>query len=188
MHLALRPLALALSVLTLAAHAPVPAPSPAPEPPLPVPLPPCAAAVRSALDFWSGEWTVADAASRKRAGLDRVERVDGGVAMIEHWNGVEGDEGVSLFYFDPAACTWRQVWITERPDLPGGLKHKELVAVLPAGGVRFQGVYPGRRVPAIMDRTTLLPQRDGTVRQRIEISLDGGDTWQASFEAIYTRR
>lgn len=36
-----------------------------------------------------------------------------------------------------------------------------------------------------MDGTTLSPLAGGEVRQLIEISLDGGTTWQAGFDARY---
>ena len=157
--------------------------------------PPCSAAVRTALDFWVGDWTVAlNTPQHERAGDDRVERASSdkltmtSAAVIERWTDADGSEGTSLFSFDPFACTWHQLWITSDPAQPGGLKHKDLVALLPGGGVRFQGAYPGRRVMTVLDRTTLTPRPDGTVRQVIEVSGDGGATWNASFDAIYTRR
>ena len=150
--------------------------------------PPCPAAVRTALDFWVGDWTVRlNTAQREAAGTDRVERVSKGAAAIERWTDTGGGEGTSLFSFDPYACTWHQLWITDDPTQVGGLKHKDLVALMPGGGVRFQGAYPGRRVVTVLDRTTLTPRPDGTVRQVIEVSRDGGATWEATFDAIYTR-
>lgn len=148
--------------------------------------PPCSAAVRGALDFWVGDWVVT--VQGQRAGTDRVERVSKGAAIIERWNGAEGDEGTSLFSFDPYVCTWHQLWITDAPDRVGGLKHKDLVVLMPGGGVRFQGAYPGRRAVTVLDRTTLTPLADGTVRQVIETSTDGGTTWGNPFDAIYARR
>lgn len=149
---------------------------------------PCSAAVRGALDFWVGDWNVAlNTAQHERAGSDRVERASKGAAVIERWRDADGSEGTSLFSFDPFACTWQQLWITDDPARVGGLKHKVLVALLPGGGVRFQGAYPGRRAVTVLDRTTLTPRPDGTVRQVIEVSADGGSTWTAGFDAIYTR-
>jgi hypothetical protein len=156
---------------------------------------PCSTSVRTALDFWVGDWTVAlNTPQHERAGDDRVERASfdkltmTSAAVIERWTDADGSEGTSLFSFDPFACTWHQLWITSDPAQPGGLKHKDLVALLPGGGVRFQGAYPGRRVMTVLDRTTLTPRPDGTVRQVIEVSGDGGATWNAGFDAIYTRR
>jgi hypothetical protein len=150
--------------------------------------PPCSAAVRAALDFWVGDWNVAlNTAQHQRAGTDRVERASKGTAVIERWNDADGSEGTSLFSFDPYACTWHQLWITDDPAQVGGLKHKDLVALLPDGAVRFQGAYPGRRAVTVLDRTTLTPRADGTVRQVIEVSVDGGTTWAVNFDAVYTR-
>ncbi len=150
---------------------------------------PCSAALRSALDFWAGDWVVTNATTRAPIGTNRIERVSGGYAFVERWDGSSpGDEGTSLFYLDPRACTWRQTWVDAQPDVPGGLKHKELVAMLPGGGLRFQGVYPGRRFPFVLDRTTLTPEANGTLRQVIELSGNGGQTWAVGFDAIYARR
>ncbi len=149
--------------------------------------PACSAAARGALDFWLGDWIVTDSQTRQRAGTDRVERVSKGAAVIERWTDADGSEGTSLFSFDPYACTWHQLWITDAPERVGGLKHKDLVALLPGGGVRFQGAYPGRVAVTVLDRTTLTPQPDG-VRQVIETSIDGGATWRVGFDALYTRR
>ncbi|MDB5071454.1 MAG: hypothetical protein JWM87_2565 [Candidatus Eremiobacteraeota bacterium] len=146
----------------------------------------CSAAVRGALDFWVGDWIVT--AGRERAGTDRVERVSKGAGVIERWTDADGGEGTSLFSFDPYACTWHQLWITDMPERVGGLKHKDLVAVAPGGGVRFQGAYAGRKAITVLDRTTLTPLPNGTVHQVIETSTDGGATWQNGFDAIYTRR
>jgi hypothetical protein len=148
--------------------------------------PPCSAAVRGALDFWLGDWVVT--VQGQRAGTDRVERVSKGAAVIERWTDADGSEGTSLFSFDPYACTWHQLWITDAPQMLGGLKHKDLVALTPGGGVRFQGGYPGRIAVTVLDRTTLTPQPGGTVRQTIEVSADGGVTWRTGFDAIYARR
>lgn len=147
---------------------------------------PCPAAVRAALDFWVGDWVVTVQA--QRAGTDTVERVSNGAAVIERWTGSGGDVGTSLFSFDPYACTWHQLWITGTPEQVGGLKHKDLVALGPDRAVRFQSAYPGRRTLTVLDRTTLTPRADGTVRQVIEISTDGGATWTTGFDAVYARR
>ena len=139
------------------------------------PLPAAALAV---LDFWLGHWSV-----RKRdgelAGTDRVERVLGGYAVLEHWRSVSGEEGKSLFYFDRSAATWKQVWVIE-----GYVKEKALVLAEPRR-VRFQGhaYVDGATFP---DRTTLTVLPDGRVAQLIEHSLDGGVSWKTSFDAVYT--
>ena len=136
------------------------------------------------LDFWIGEWTVT--AGGQPIGTNVIERVLDGCAILEHWQDARGGTGKSLFYPDPPHGVWHQVWVTNRAANPGGVKEKRLVARYDDGTVRFQGevITPDG---IVLDRTTLTPRNDGTVRQLIEVSNDGGQTWRPSFDAIYTR-
>jgi hypothetical protein len=128
----------------------------------------------AALDFWIGEWELR--AGGERVGENRIEKILKGCAIMEHWKDVRGGEGKSLFYFIPALAEWRQVWVTETPGVPGGVKEKSLVERLEGGAVRFQGDVPIPGGGSYLDRTTLIPLPDGTVRQVIERSTDGGAT------------
>ena len=136
-----------------------------------------------ALDFWLGDWDVS--VGTTVVGRDRVERILSGCGVAEHWRSARGDEGYSLFYHDPAAGTWTQVWITGRSTMPGGLKVKHLVHTFADGGVRFQGTVTPMGGPPYLDRTTLRPLPDRTVRQIIDISRDTGRTWEVRFDAVY---
>lgn len=138
-----------------------------------------------ALDFWVGEWEVD--AGGSRAGHNRIEKILDGCVIREDWTGTDGSRGQSWFFLDPALRTLRQIWLTDRALRPGGAKDKHLVGRPLEGALRFQGEIPlpdGRRV---LDRTTLRPLPDGSVRQRIEVSRDGGETWQVNFDAVYRR-
>lgn len=137
------------------------------------------------LDFWLGEWDVFVGATV--VGCDQVERILSGCAITERWRSARRDEGHSLFYHDPAAGTWTQVWITDRSTTPGGLKVKHIVRPSEDGSVRFQGTVTPTGGQPYLDRTTLRPLRDGTVHQTIEISRDSGRTWEVRFDAIYRR-
>jgi hypothetical protein len=137
------------------------------------------------LDFWVGDWTVAEAG--KPAGTNRIEKVLGGCAVTERWRGADGGTGESLFYHPPGTSSWTQVWITPHATSVGGSKEKHLVLHLPGGGLRFQGELPTSDGRSIFDRTTLEPLDKGRVHQRIEISRDRGVTWTPTFDAIYTR-
>jgi len=139
-----------------------------------------------ALDFWIGRWRATAAGAY--AGSDDVRSVQGGCAVTEDWTDADGSHGQSLFYYNYFADTWRQVWVTDRATIRGGIKEKQLVARYPDGGVRFQGLLlgaPGSRL--VLDRTTLTPEGPNRVHQVIEYSLDGGTTWRLSFDAIYVR-
>ena len=138
------------------------------------------------LDFWLGEWVVS--AGGKRVGTNRIAPTLNGCAITEDWTDATGGQGKSVFYYEPAAAQWRQVWVTGEAKRPGGMKEKRLVARYPGGAVRFEGEI---RLPGggrYLDRTTLYPMPDSSVRQLIEVSENGGGTWRAVFDGDYRRR
>ena len=146
---------------------------------------PCSGPEYSKLDFWIGQW---DVVSPKGApeGTNRIEKILSGCAIVENWRDTEGHEGKSLFYYQPVGKQWRQVWVTDA----GPIKEKQLLSDYDGPGVRFQGELPRRSGQGTyLDRTTLLPETNGDVRQIIEISLDGGKTWDSKlrWEGIYRR-
>jgi len=141
----------------------------------------CSAAEYRALDFWLGEWEVRDRAGAVE-GTNRIVKDLSGCAVRESWIDAAGGRGESTFYFDRAARKWKQVWITDA----GSWKEKIQVDG-PAGALRFQGELPRPQGGTLLDRTTLTPLPDGGVRQLIEQSLDGGETWPMSWEGLYAR-
>jgi hypothetical protein len=140
-----------------------------------------------ALDFWLGRWEVT--AGGQPSGRNAIEAILGGCAVTEHWLDVDGNAGLSLFWYDRNADRWKQVWVTEQALLPGGAKEKTEVRELTTPAqIRFQGRYPARAPGVtIEDRTTLTREAEGRVRQLIEVSKDGGKTWTAVFDAEYRR-
>lgn len=138
------------------------------------------------MDFWLGEWTVR--LGTRVVGTNRIQKMLKGCAVMEHWTGADGSEGKSLFYYDGVADVWKQVWVTDAAYAPGGLKEKVLVERLPGGALRFQGEITTANGATYLDRTTLTPNPDGTVRQWIQISTDGGEMWTSTFDATYERK
>ena len=148
----------------------------------------CTGDLYAALDFWTGDWVVES--NGVRQGTNRITRILDGCAVREEWTDTQGGTGESLFYVAPNG-EWRQVWVTENATQLGGVKEKRWVALddgeAEPGAVRFQGALPLPAGGTLLDRTTLTPRADGTVRQHIEISRDGGTTWQTTFDAVYRR-
>jgi hypothetical protein len=137
------------------------------------------------LDFWLGEWDVYSGGDL--VGRNVIAKVLNGCAVTELWTDVGGGEGRSLFYYVPGARQWRQVWVTGAALAPGGVKEKRLIERV-GSGVRFQGEITAASGARYLDRTTLTPNADGTVRQLIEISRDQGVTWTPTFDGTYRRR
>jgi len=128
-----------------------------------------------ALDFWIGKWDVSQ--NGQLVGTNTVEATLNGCAVLEHWRDVAGGEGSSLFYYDPSADAWKQVWVTDQALRLGGMKEKsEQKDFTSSTRIRFQGA---------IDRTTLTREADGKVRQLIERSAEGGKTWRTTFDAVY---
>ena len=135
---------------------------------------------KASMDFWVGEWEVFTMEG-KLAGTNRIEKVLGGAAILEHWANSAGIEGKSWFYWMADKQKWKQVWVT-----PDGA-YKEKVAEAVEGGLLFTGTAfspDGRSLP---DRTRLTVYADGEVRQEIETSKDGGKTWTKGWDAVYRR-
>lgn len=137
------------------------------------------------LDFWLGDWDVY--AGDQKVGENRIEKILSGCAVMEHWKSAGGGEGKSLFFIDTNG-NWKQVWVTGRAAIPGGVKEKALVEHRENGAVRFRGQVRHPEHGPYLDRTTLTPLEGGDVHQLIEISRDGGKTWEATFDAIYERK
>lgn len=138
------------------------------------------------LDFWVGEWDVY--VGDRQVGTNRIEKILNGCAIMEHWTSSAGEQGKSLFYYNPMTDRWRQVWVTGRSTAIGGVKEKELIERPGDNSLRFQGTI---RLPdggSYLDRTTLIPLANGRTRQVIETSSDGGATWETRFDAIYVSR
>ena len=136
------------------------------------------------LDFWVGDWKVM--VGEQQVGTNRIRKVLDGCAVTEEWTDARGREGRSLFYMSPASGGWRQVWVTDRALVPGGVKEKRLIARFPDGALRFQGEIAADEV-VVLDRTTWTPLDNGRVRQVIERSDDGGATWRTGFDAVCVR-
>jgi hypothetical protein len=137
------------------------------------------------LDFWVGEWDVF--VGTQKDGDNVITKIESGCAITENWSAQGGGTGRSLFYVVPPDLRWRQVWVTGVALAPGGVKEKREVEVS-SGAIRFQGTVSDTAGRSWLDRTTLTPNPDGSVRQHIEISTDNGTTWRTTFDAVYRRR
>lgn len=156
-------------------------PSEIPAPAATTSLPPsgCQAPVHRQLDFWLGEWEVRNAlgGDDAPAARSRVTSVSNGCAVLEDYTAPTGYHGVSLSFFDGSRGAWRQLWM----DASGQPLEK-------SGGPRDGGfVLEGRRADGALSRTTWTTDGAAGVRQVIELSQDGGDTWQTTFDGRYRR-
>jgi hypothetical protein len=140
---------------------------------------PCAAPEYRQFDFWVGEWDV-KTPTGKVAGSSRIELINGGCAIQEHWTGNGPSRGTSFNFFETSTGQWNQLWLDNSGlvlRLSGGLQNGKMVLE------NSSAVSGGRTV---RQRITFSPLDSGRVRQFWQQSGDDGKTWQTVFDGIYS--
>jgi hypothetical protein len=132
------------------------------------------------MDFWIGDWQVLHADGR-HAGENRIVAVAGGCALYESWSGTGGIVGHSLSFYDGGTRKWRQQWIdnTGSSLTLTGMKVGNSILLL-GESQELTGKS--------LQRLTLTPGPDGSVRQLWESSADGGKVWKTEFDGRYVRK
>jgi len=133
-------------------------------------------------DFWLGQWTVTS--NGQFAGKNEIVQISEGCALYESWENGAGITGHSISFYDPNADRWKQTWVG------GGGSILEFVEVDPKdyddGAMRFVATAQGAQGTSLQ-RMTYYDNPDGSVRQLIETSTDGGETWTPSFDGLYVQ-
>ncbi|MEZ5484524.1 MAG: hypothetical protein R3F01_05120 [Lysobacteraceae bacterium] len=142
-------------------------------------VPNCEDALHHQFDFWIGDWVVMN--GEKQIGANRIEAVENGCAINEHWTGAGDGTGVSYSAYDRNDGKWHQFWVSGTGmvlHLVGGMENGAMVlhGKLPAAD--GSGMTP--------QRVTWTPLPNGNVRQHWEAAKpDGG--WQTVFDGLYVR-
>jgi Tetratricopeptide repeat len=130
-------------------------------------------------DFWIGSWKVASAG--QPAGTNQVEKHENGCFLMENWVSVNAGTGKSMNFYDPVEKQWNQIWVDSSGSsiaAKGGIED---------GAMHLAGDhhYPDGSHEAF--RMTFTPRENGSVRQFIEQSRDGGKTWYVWFDGLYEK-
>jgi Tetratricopeptide repeat len=132
-------------------------------------------------DFWLGDWDVFNPAGTQ-VGTNTIQKIAGGCALLENWESVTGGNGTSLNFFDASEGKWVQNWA----DGSGEVIRKE--GEFKDGAMRLEGYLIHRDGTKSRYRGTWTPLPDGRVRQFLEVSPDGGKTWNTWFDGYYKRK
>jgi len=146
------------------------------------PIPDCKAPEHHQFDFWIGRWNVFETQTGKRAGSSLIEGMYRGCVLRENWS---DDQlvGGSLNVYDRTDRKWHQMWADSTGSdrhFVGGLENGRMVLVSKFASVRF----PAKTV---LYRMTFTSNRDGSVRQYSDLSLDGGRSWKTNYDFTYRR-
>jgi ketosteroid isomerase-like protein len=170
-----------LILLTIAPIVLAQSQSGSPQPNTPPQPKPCAARPEyRQFDFWIGEWDVQ--AGGQQAGTSSVQLILDQCVIFENWTGVRGGMGKSFNIYNAAAGKWQQTWV----DSMGNVS--ELYGEFKDGAMRLVGEKPDPKGGKIITKLSFIPLEGGRVRQLWESSQDGGKTWYAMFDGLYTRR
>lgn len=173
-----------LALLSIAFAAPAAAQM---SPPVPPAVPPskCTGPEHSQFDFWIGEWNVFKTDNAEwMIGGSTVDKIYNGCAIRETWAPFTMLRGGSLNTWDKHRRRWRQTWVdadNSLVDFEGELKDGKMVLA----GLWRELFGPGK--DALM-RMTYSPVEQGSVRQVVETSTDGGKSWSPGFDFTYRRR
>ena len=163
--------------------APTPPPTPAPA----QPRIDCSDADHSAFNFWLGEWDVSQTGTVTVLARSTISSAVDGCAIEENYHQTLGPGGVTASYFGASFSIldtarggkWRQFYVDSGGSamvFEGGLQDTAMVLDAPG-------------TPGVIQRMTIAPQPDGSVRQWGLTSNDGGQTWSAGgFDFTYRRR
>ncbi len=145
----------------------------APTPTAPTAASVCADAAHAEYDFFVGDWIVSDTASGVAVARSRIERIVAGCAIKESFDQAIGPNGKPFEYhgtsytaYNPRDRRWRQFYV-DTSAAAGVLE----------GGIVNGGMVLTTLFGPVLNRMTVAPQADGSVRQTAVISTDGGVTW-----------
>ncbi|MBW3553557.1 MAG: hypothetical protein KY466_08605 [Gemmatimonadetes bacterium] len=138
---------------------------------------------RRQLDFWIGTWDVIHPEDGRPLGVNVIEPILNGCALMESWTAARGGVGRSLNFYDPQRRTWRQVWVDAFGSV---LDYRE--GEFRDGAMRFRGITIQPAGDTTLQKLTFHHVATDTVRQVFESSKDRGATWSMDWEGIYVRR
>ena len=147
----------------------------------------CTDANHSAFAFWVGDWDVRPTGTDTVVAHSVISSAAGGCAIEENYHQTVGQGGAAMDYRGASFSTfdqrgggvWRQFYVDSGGGVTmfeGGLKDGAMV-------LEFTGPRGG------LQRMTVAPQSDGSVRQFGETSPDNGATWTSGgYDFTYRRR
>lgn len=148
-------------------------------------LPPhaaCDTPAHASFDFWIGHWDVIDSSTGRVAGINQIERMDGGCLLRERYQTSHGYSGQSLNWYDPGTRRWHQLWLDS-----DGLVLQFAGDPDPSGGMLLEGVGRDSIGPTI-ERMRWEVRPNGTLRQLWTQARKPEGPWITVFDGIYRRR
>ncbi|HVS92579.1 MAG TPA: hypothetical protein VHE59_11130 [Mucilaginibacter sp.] len=134
-------------------------------------------------DFWVGEWDVYATGSRYLVGHSVVQNISGGCAILENWTSTQANAGKSINYYDPSDGKWHQDWVGSGQNISHYFNGEYR-----DGAMNFEYEGVNAKGAKIKGHFRFYHVDKDTVRQYLELSADGGKTYQPSYDFTYVRK
>ena len=135
-------------------------------------------------DFWIGDWDVTlNVPGGAPAGDSHVELILNRCVLFENWTGRSGGSGKSFNAYNADLGCWQQNWLDDRGDVTNYTEGR-----FAEGRLEF---HADKKDPAGQwqkHRLTFFRLDGDHVRQLGEHSIDGGGTWSADYDLLYSRK
>lgn len=131
-------------------------------------------------DFWLGQWQVttkSDDVIRNSS----ITLINDGCTLLEEYSTPGGFVGKSLNIYDHQQKQWHQTWTDNAGQL------LLLNGQATANTMVLSGLTRDENNITVLNRITWTANEDGTVRQHWQTSKNGGQTWNTSFDGLYTK-
>ncbi len=132
-------------------------------------------------DFWIGQWEVSNP-DGTAAGTNRVEKIQSGCLVQEHWDSADGQlSGTSFNFYNAKSGQWEQLWVDNMGStlkLSGNRLEDRMVLASEPFVLTDGNTYVNRIT------WTLMP--DGRVRQLWEL-LQDDQVVNTLFDGLYKK-
>lgn len=147
---------------------------------------PCTKEPRSHdFDFWIGDWDTYATGTKFLTGHSHVEAMAGGCAILENFTSTQLYTGKSFNYYDPAKGKWEQDWVGGGGP---GDRTRYYNGEYRDGAMHFTSESINARGIKTLGNFIFYNIDKDTVRQYLELSTDGGKTYQVSYDFTYIRK
>jgi len=136
-------------------------------------------------DFWVGDWETYATGTKFLTGHSHVEVMAGGCAILENYTSTQLYSGKSFNYYDPAKGKWEQDWVGAGGP---GDRSRYYNGEYRDGAMRFTSETTDAKGVKTLGNFIFYNIDKNTVRQYLELSTDGGKTYQVSYDLTYVRK
>lgn len=133
------------------------------------------------LDFWLGNWTMANPGASS-GGTSKVYLSLDKCVFVEHWESGKGHVTEKTFAYSPDDKSWYGMFADNE-----GRAHIFGDGKVASGTAEFHGQSRGPHGEAVLNRLSVVRMAPNKVQETWEKSIDNGASWTTVYRAEYVR-